>query len=103
MIGSIVIGGVTLIVWLAVQNEWSLFQIFTGAGTLITVLGAIGLAAAFAGGTRMSNPQLDALSPELAMVDSQHALKRRFAFPIISLTILLIGVIFLVIGLIGTL
>ena len=100
--GSLIVGGISAISYLAVTNRWSFSEIAMWSGVLVLLAGSLSMYGAFAGGTRPSNKYLGAMSPEMAKVDNDYGFARRSAFPIISVVVFLIGVIFALIGLFGS-
>ncbi|NHJ84675.1 MAG: hypothetical protein FK734_04390 [Asgard group archaeon] len=97
----IIVVAVSVLTVNAVVNHWGFYQIFTGIGTALVLIGGFGVYTSFAGGAYPSNTRLHAMYPEMAMVENRYARERRRAFPLISFIILGVAIIFLVIGLVG--
>ncbi|MBD3192890.1 MAG: hypothetical protein GF308_19780 [Candidatus Heimdallarchaeota archaeon] len=102
-ISFVVVMGITTILFLALNNQWNVFQIFLSVGVMIVIIGSIGLYTTFGAGTKSPSQYLDSASPDVAKINAEYAFQKRSAFPTISTIILVIGVIFVIIGLIGIL
>lgn len=103
VISFVVVMGITLIIFLALNNQWNIFQLLLSIGTMIVIIGSIGLYTTFGAGTQTPSRYLDSASSDMAKINAEYAFKKRSAFPTISVIIFLVGVILVVIGLIGVL
>ncbi len=89
---------ISVLVVQATVNDWGVFEILSGIGIALLIIGGFGIYTTYAGGISPSSLYMNAASPEMARAEMDYARKRRLALPIISFSILIIGVIFLAIG-----
>lgn len=85
----------------AIISDWGVYEIITGIGTALLIIGAIGVYTTYAGGVRVSSTYAHAQAPEMARAESEYAFKRRRKIPWIGFSILILGGVFLIIGLNG--
>ncbi|HUU77045.1 MAG TPA: hypothetical protein VMX55_01780 [candidate division Zixibacteria bacterium] len=100
-ISVIAIIAIAVIATNAVINNWGFYEIFTAIGTTLAIIGGLGVLMLYTGGTATSNKYTHARYPELAMIEADYARSRRMKFPFVSIIIMVVGGIFLAIGLIG--
>lgn len=103
LIVIVAITAISIITVNAVNQNWGFYEISTAIGVAFVIIGGIGVVLTFSGGTQAGNVNIHAMAPELAMAEADYARSRRNAFPIVSFGLILIGIIFLVIGLVGVL
>lgn len=82
-------------------HDWGIYEIFTSIGTAIVIAGGLLAIMSFNAGTKPSSTYLHAMYPKMAQVESEYARKQRHNFPWLSFLLIVIGGIFLAIGLIG--
>jgi hypothetical protein len=85
----------------AIISDWGRSEIFTGIGTALLIIGGMGVYTTYAGGVSISDNYAAAQAPEMARAEADYAFKRRRKIPWIGLSLLILGGIFLALGLIG--
>jgi hypothetical protein len=95
----IVVVATSVITANAIIGNWGLYEIFTAIGTAFCILGGLAVSATYSGGVGVSNRYLHAQAPEVAMVESEYARKRRLKIPWIGIALIAVGGVFLGIGL----
>ena len=82
-------------------GNWGVYEILAAIGGAFLIVGGVGVYTSYAGGFAISNPRLHAQAPEVARAEINYARKRRKKAPWISFAIMLIGIVFLAVGLSG--
>ena len=85
----------------AIVSDWGRNEIFTGIGGALLIIGGIGVYTTYAGGVAISDRYAAAQAPELARAEADYAFKRRKKIPWLGFSLLILGGIFLALGLIG--
>jgi len=97
----VVVTSLAVIITNVVINHWNFYQIALSIGVTLLIISSIGIYGSYAGGYSVSSFRAHARYPEMAMVESRYAHKRRQRFPIISMIIMAIGIAFAIIGMVG--
>ncbi|MFW9923581.1 MAG: hypothetical protein ACFFDW_09890 [Candidatus Thorarchaeota archaeon] len=101
LIVFIAVIALSIIITNVILNDWGFYEIFTAIGGTFLIVGGIGVISLYSGGYSVSNTRARAMVPELTLAESEYAKTRRNKFPIIAFILILIGIIFLAIGLSG--
>ncbi len=98
IISIVLVVTISVLVAQVIVNDWGVFEILSGIGVALLIIGGFGIYTN-AGGISPSSLYMNAASPKMAKAEIEYARKRRLTIPIISFSILILGVIFLAIGL----
>jgi hypothetical protein len=102
IIVSIVVVVTTIVlVTNAIVSDWGRNEIFTGIGTALILIGGLGVYTTYAGGVAISDKYAHAQAPEMARAEADYAFKRRRKIPWVGFSLLILGGIFVALGLIG--
>ena len=101
LIVVILVATISVITANTIINDWNIFEIFTAIGTAIVIIGGILAIITYNAGTQVSDTRMHALYPKMAQVENEYAREQRKKFPWLSFLLIIIGGIFLAIGLIG--
>lgn len=85
----------------AIISDWGVYEVLSGLGTAFLIIGAFGVYTTYAGGVAVSSRYAHAQAPEMARVEAEYAFKRRKRIPWVGFSSLILGGIFLAIGLAG--
>ncbi len=99
VIAIVTVVAISIISVNAVVGSWGIYEILAAIGGALLIIGGFGVYTSYAGGVSISSRRLHAQAPEVAMAESKYARSRRAKMPWISFLIMLIGVIFLAVGL----
>ena len=100
-VSLIIIVAIAVIATNAVINNWGFYEIFTAIGTTFIIIGGLGVIMLYNAGTSVSSTYTHARYPPLAKIESEYAKERRMKFPLVSIILMVIGAVFLTVGLIG--
>ena len=98
VISIVLVVTISVLVVQTIVNDWGVFEILSGIGVALLIIGGFGIYTTYAGGISPSSLYMNAASPKMAKAEIEYARKRRLTIPIISFSILILGVIFLAIG-----
>ncbi len=103
LIVGVLVATLSIVIVNTIVHDWGIYEIFTSLGTSIGICGGILAYISFSGGTQVSNFYLHSRYTKMAHVENEYARKRRQKAPWLSFLIIIIGGIFIAIGLIGLL
>ncbi|NHK30645.1 MAG: hypothetical protein FK730_04795 [Asgard group archaeon] len=101
IVSLVVVVTTIVLVTNAIISNWGRNEIFTGIGVALILIGGIGVYTTYAGGVRVSDIYANAQAPEMARAEAEYAFKRRRKIPWVGTSLLILGGIFLALGLIG--
>jgi len=101
LIVVILVAVFSIIIVNTIVHEWGIYEIFTSIGVAFIIVGGLLAVILFNAGTRGSSTYMHAMYPKMAQIESEYARKQRQKFPWLSILLIIIGGIFLAIGLVG--
>ncbi len=101
LIVAVLVTALSIIIVNSIVHNWGVYEIFTLIGLAFVIVGGLLAIMAFNAGTMPSSTYLHAMYPKMAQIESEYARKQRQKFPWLSFVLIIIGGIFLAIGLLG--
>ena len=101
LIVVVLVAAVSIILVNSLVHDWGFYEIFTAIGTALVVVGGVLAIIAYNAGTQISDARMHSLYPDMAKVENEYAREQRKKFPWLSFAFIIVGGIFLTIGLVG--